>query len=436
MREGGRASRRGRALVGRGRDRGAFTAGTSHEPSPHVQAAAARRVLRQRSVWRLACAADGALVVTTYQAGKVAVVGWDGARVTLLMREFDKPLGMAIADNRMVLATRNDVWLLANAPLLAADYLEDQPGRYDALYLPRATYHTGDLNIHDVALSGEDVILVNTRFSCLARLSADHSFTPFWRPSFVTDLVPGGPVPPQRLGDARRAAAVRHGAGHDGRSGGVAREEGDRRGGDRRRDRRRGGRRPGDAPFAPLARRAALGAQFRRRRAACRSIRTRGGPRWFARLSGYLRGLCFVGPYALVGLCKIREKHIFGGLPIQERFAALRCAVAVIDLRDGREVGTLEFTAGCEELYDVQFLPGARRPMILNLEKSAAREAMTNPESSFWLRPSSEIRDEADSSDRAGRNRARTWPAGPPVGESLEEQGPDGQNVSGLRNLT
>jgi uncharacterized protein (TIGR03032 family) len=153
-------------------------------------------------------------------------------------------------------------------------------------------------------------------------------------------------------------------------------------------------------------------------------------------LSGYLRGLCFVGPYAMVGLCKIREKHIFGGLPIQERFAALRCAVAVIDLRDGREAGTLEFTAGCEELYDVQFLPGARRPMILNLEKSATREAMTNPESSFWLRPSSEIRDEADSSDRAGRNRARSWPAGPPVGESLEEQGPDGQNVSGLRNLT
>jgi len=134
--------------------------------------------------------ADGAMVVTTYQAGKVAVVGWDGARVTLLMREFDKTLGIAHGHNRMVLATRNDVWLLANAPLLAPDYLEDQPGRYDALYLPRATYHTGDLNVHDVALSGEDVILVNTRFSCLARLSADHSFTPFWRPPFVTDLVP------------------------------------------------------------------------------------------------------------------------------------------------------------------------------------------------------------------------------------------------------
>ena len=38
-------------------------------------------------------------------------------------------------------------------------------------------------------------------------------------------------------------------------------------------------------------------------------------------LPGYVRGLSFVGPHALVGMCKIREKHIFGGMPVQERFA-------------------------------------------------------------------------------------------------------------------
>jgi uncharacterized protein (TIGR03032 family) len=110
-------------------------------------------------------------------------------------------------------------------------------------------------------------------------------------------------------------------------------------------------------------------------------------------LPGYLRGLCFAGPYALVWLSKIREKHIFGGLPIQERCDQLRCGVAVVDLRSGTLVGMFEFTSGCEELYDVQFLPGVYRPMILNLEKPAARQAITNPESSFWLRASSEIRD-------------------------------------------
>jgi uncharacterized protein (TIGR03032 family) len=112
-------------------------------------------------------------------------------------------------------------------------------------------------------------------------------------------------------------------------------------------------------------------------------------------LSGYLRGLCLYGTYAIVGLSKIRERHIFGGLPLQERCEKLLCGVAVIDLRTGQQAGFFEFTAGCEELYDVQLLPGVYRPMIVNLEKPEARQALTNPDSSYWLRPSSEIADSA-----------------------------------------
>jgi uncharacterized protein (TIGR03032 family) len=117
------------------------------------------------------------------------------------------------------------------------------------------------------------------------------------------------------------------------------------------------------------------------------------------RLPGYLRGLCFHGPYALVGLSKIRERHIFGGLPVQQRCEKLLCGIAVVDLRDGREAGFFEFTAGCEELYDVGFLPGVQRPMILNLQKPVVHEAVTNPESCYWLRPSSEVRDAAPSAE-------------------------------------
>ena len=43
--------------------------------------------------------------------------------------------------------------------------------------------------------------------------------------------------------------------------------------------------------------------------------------------------------------------------------------------------------------------------MILNLEKPAVWQAITNEESSFWLRPSHEIRDEA-----AGQPRREAWP--------------------------
>jgi hypothetical protein len=97
----------------------------------------------------------------------------------------------------------------------------------------------------------------------------------------------------------------------------------------------------------------------------------------------------------VVGLSRIREKHIFGGLPVQTRWERLRCGIAVVDLRSGREAGFFEFTEGCEEIYDVQFLPGIKRPMILNLEKPATRQAISNPDSAFWLRPGNEIRDDA-----------------------------------------
>ncbi len=71
----------------------------------------------------------------------------------------------------------------------------------------------------------------------------------------------------------------------------------------------------------------------------------------------------------------------------------LRCGIAVVDLRSGSQVGMFEFTAGCEELYDVQFLAGFSRPMILNLDRPAALQAVAHPECSWWLRPSAEIRE-------------------------------------------
>jgi uncharacterized protein (TIGR03032 family) len=334
--------------------------------------------------------AGGSLVVSTYQAGKVAMIGWDGRQVTLLMREFDKPLGLAVRGPSIALATRHDVVLFADAPLLASHYLEDQPGRYDGLYLPRATYHTGDLHTHDVVFQGDDLLLVNTRFSCLARLSREFNFTAVWRPKFVTDLVPedrchlngvalveGRPKYVTALGITDQPGGWRPNKA----AGGVVIDvETD--------EIVLGGL---SMPHSPRWHQGRLwllnsgtGELWVVEPATGRTDVVCGFP-------GYVRGLCFVGPYALVGLSRIREKHIFGGLPIQQRFERLRCGVAVVDLRSGAALGMFEFTAGCEELYDVQFLPGVYRPMILNLDKPAVRQAMTNPDSSYWLRPSAEI---------------------------------------------
>ena len=337
--------------------------------------------------------AGGSIVLTTYQAGKVVMIGWNGRQVTVLPRQFSRPMGLAVAGRQLLVATQYHLIQFANTPELAHEFQENQPGRYDALYLPRVTYHTGMLNLHDVAFGDEGTWLVNTRFSCLASPSAEHAFTPRWRPPFVSATVPedrchlnglaleeGRPRFVTALGESDEVGGWRA----DIAGGGILI----------------------DVPTGDIV-----------MRGLCmpHSPRLHGGTLWLLNsgagelwcvdrasfrhevvctLPGYLRGLCFVGPYALIGMCMVREKHIFRGLPVQERFPKLHCAVAVVDLRSGREVGRFEFTEGCTELYDVQFLPGVLRPMILSAEQEAATQACPAADGSYWLRPGALIPDE------------------------------------------
>jgi hypothetical protein len=60
--------------------------------------------------------AGGSIVLTTYQAGKVVLVGWDGARVTLLPRQFERPMGLDVQGGRLLLATRRHLHILADSP--------------------------------------------------------------------------------------------------------------------------------------------------------------------------------------------------------------------------------------------------------------------------------------------------------------------------------
>jgi uncharacterized protein (TIGR03032 family) len=334
--------------------------------------------------------AGGSVAITTYQAGKLVLVSWDGRQTTILPRQFDKPMGLAVDGDRLALATRHQIWLLANAPLLARDFLEDAQGRYDALFLPRASYYTGDLNVHDVAFASDGLCFVASRFSCLAALSLEHSFVPCWHPKFISEIVPEDRCHLNGLalvnGRPRFVTAL-------GESDTV------------------GGWRPGKADGGILID-VESGEIIHRGLTMPHSPRWYDGHLWFLNsgrgelrvfdprqgksnivctLPAYLRGLAFVGPYALVGLCQIRERHIFGGLPVQQNFSKLLCGVALIDLRTGKQAGLFEFTSGCQEIYDVLFLPKVHRPMVLNLESEAVREAFPAPQFAYWLRPSSMI---------------------------------------------
>src|SRR6476659_296012 len=55
------------------------------------------------------------LLVSTYQANKLLVARAAGAGLSMLVRTFDRPMGLAVDGPRLALGTRKEVWFLRNA---------------------------------------------------------------------------------------------------------------------------------------------------------------------------------------------------------------------------------------------------------------------------------------------------------------------------------
>jgi len=328
--------------------------------------------------------AGGSLVVSCYQAGKLALIGSSGSQTTVHFRDFPRPMGLAVDGERIVVGTLEEIVVLRNAPGLAADVIENERGTYDALYLPRVAYRTGEVAAHGIGFGPAGLWFVNTRFSCLAHLSEDYHFLPRWKPPFISALVPEDRCHLNGMamadGEPRFVTAL----GTSDTAGGW-------------RETKVTG---GIVMTVPDGKIVAQGLAMPH------------SPRWYdqrlwvlnsgqgelgyigaggtfepvATLPGYLRGLCFVGPYAVVGMCQIREQHIFGGLPVTKKFEQLLCGLAVVDLRSAAPIATVVFTSGCQEVFDVDFVPGVTRGMILNNDHPAVHVSYTAPEQSWWRR--------------------------------------------------
>lgn len=327
------------------------------------------------------------IAVSTYQAGKLLLIGWNGRQVSLNARNFDQAMGLDIAGDSLALATRHSIHRFTNAAPLASDFDPAQPGRYDALYLHRASFYTGPLFVHDLGFAQDgELWFVNTRFSCLATLSGDYSFVPRWQPPFITELAPedrchlnglamrdGLPRTVTALGLSDtprgwRENKVRGGVVLDIPSGEVL----------------LGGL---SMPHSPRWYRDRLWVLNSGAGELLR-LEADGRTELVSALPAYLRGLAFAGQYALVGLCKIREKKIFGGLPIEARVAELKCGVALVDIDTGKLTGLFEFTEGVEEIYDIRVLPNVRRPNLVGFDHPhLPGDAITAPEFCYWIGP-------------------------------------------------
>jgi uncharacterized protein (TIGR03032 family) len=320
------------------------------------------------------------LLVSTYQAGKVAVLGVkETGELNVSLHNFERAMGIAVGERRTAVGAHGIVWYLDRNDDLAPRI--DPPGRFDASLLTRHALVTGDIHIHEMAFLGDELWAVNTLFSCLCTFDDRHSFVPRWKPRFISGLAAEDRCHLNGMAvDGGRVRFVSAMAQTD----------------------TPGGWRPTKASTGCLLD-VASGEVVANGFAMPHSPRVYGGRLWaldsgngrlvhvdlasgrfdtVAAVPGYTRGLAMHDQFAFVGLSRIRETSTFGGVPIAERREELKCGVGVIHLPTGRLAAHFEFMTGVEEIFDVQVVPHARCTAL------SGPHAHRDETPTLWLVPS------------------------------------------------
>lgn len=306
------------------------------------------------------------LLVSTYQAQRILLFTAGPERLSMLMRTFERPTGMSYNGNQLVLCTKKQLWFFEKT-----FGVRDSEGTvlpHDVIFVPRRSYVTGDVSAHEVGWVNGRLIFMNTRFSCLATTSEEFSFEPIWKPPFISKIVAEDRC--HLNGMAIDSAGVNFVTA----LGKSDTQEGWRA------NKKDGG----ILMHVPTGEIVAHGfcmphsPRIYARKlwildsgvGQMQVVDPKSGVReTVCRFPGYGRGLTFYDRFAFVGLSKIRESNMFGGLPISEHISELKCAVCVVDLQSGQIVGFIEFTKGIEELFDIVVIPNYTSPHIIGFEE-------------------------------------------------------------------
>lgn len=306
------------------------------------------------------------LAVTSPDAGMLYLIGCDtDGRLAFNETRFDEPSGLCVEGDSLIVATHTSLVRLENILRPGQTY----DGKYSHCFVTRTSHFLGDLALHDVRMAkGKNAIFVSSRYSCIARVSAVHSFQMVWKPNFVTEIVPEDRCHLNGLAIAHGQLAYATAFGEtntiDGwrkgvRSGGVVLSA-----------------QTGDVVCTNLT--------------MPHSPHFHDGRLWLlnsgtgelgmlsnldkgfstfqpvASLPGFTRGLSFCDDLAFVGLSLPRYTN-FEGLDINDRLQQdgvdPKVGVAVVDLASGRCIEWFWLTGDEREVYDVVVLAGVDCPV-------------------------------------------------------------------------
>ncbi|MEP2023045.1 TIGR03032 family protein [Reichenbachiella sp.] len=328
------------------------------------------------------------IAITTYQAGKVIFISANSENGLIqLPRDFKKAMGMAYHNGKMAIATREEVVVLKNTPSLAKGYPK-MPNTYSGLFMPRALYFTGEVDIHDMAWGQDGLWGVNTRFSCLSLINDEYSFEPKWQPKFISDLVPedrchlngmamknGSPEYVTALGSSDSAlgwwpnkttgGVLIHVPSGEIITSGLA------------------------MPHSPRIEGTKLFVLLSATGELISVDQQTGKYDVVTKIPGFVRGMARYGNLLFIGLSKMRKTSAtFKDLPIAQE--SVFPGVVVVDANTGKIVGHIKYENSLEEIYDIKVISNMARPGILGVNTDDHRNGLSLPNQGFWAIPQEE----------------------------------------------
>ncbi len=321
------------------------------------------------------------IAISTYQAGKVIFISaQDKDHLVQLPRNFEKPMGIAVKEDQLAIATSSSVMVLKNAARMAPNYPK-LPNTYDALFLPRAQYFTGDNDIHDLHWTKENLWAVNTRFSCLATINEQFSFSPQWKPHFIKKFEPTDqchlngvafendkPKYVTALGVSIEAGGWRANKA----SGGILMDVANNSV-------------LVDKLPMPHSPRIINGQLYWLHSATGDLVRmTKPGKYEVVKsLDGFVRGMDQIGDYLFIGLSKLRESsQAFQNLPVSKK--SIYSGIVIMYIPKMSIAGYIKYENNVDEIYDVRILPNLKRPGLLNIDKDHEVMAITTATQDYW----------------------------------------------------
>lgn len=300
------------------------------------------------------------ILMSTYQSGKIMIMGQHNDKFDIRYKEFPRPMGMYAKSGKIWAGLGHGIYQFTNFNGVTSKL--ENGKTYDACYLPQSIHFTADIDIHEMEYCDDRLYFVNTKFSCLCIKDENTSFKPIWKPPFITLLQPLDKCHLNgfctRDGKPRYVTAL--------------------------------GSNDNPLGWRDTKANGGILMDITTNEILARGLSMPHSPRWhqeklyllesgtgaisyydfeikkiieIATVPGFTRGLDIVGDFAFIGVSKVRESATFSGLPIT-KLPKRVSGVWIVNIKTGKIVSFIEFTNGIDEVFAISVVPHTKMEMF------------------------------------------------------------------------